>query len=306
MTRQFAARAWRMTARRVSTADSNSTSTKAAPAPMAVRSSRRRFASGIRPGRQVAIRRTGDEKILWTPLTPTRMRSRRISASLSPLSARRQAETVGSARLTQIMEVSFELAQGKIRYDGLPDGFEGGKMQDPALPFLVPTDGRDEAPDLDAAEGRRQPACFQEALDPLPGAGREKTFRLRDAGGEDHSRGHGLSVRDLGRLFEGVGQRMPEIELAALARFPLVGFDQGGLDGDRTSDGVLDDIPFESDESRDVPFELVEQVRVSDQRMLDDLGGAAEDLFFGERAQELEIDEDELRLGENAEDVLGA
>ena len=101
-----------------------------------------------------------------------------------------------------------------------------------------------------------------------------------------------------------MGQRVPEVELAAVPRLALVAFDDVGLDPYRRRNGVGQQVGIPAQRLESRPFDAFEQVGVGNNRGLDHLGQSGAKLPVGKRAQQRRIADHELRLGEGPGHIL--
>ena len=126
---------------------------------------------------------------------------------------------------------------------------------------------------------------------------RRDADRHRLAVGEATVAGAGLE-----RVADGVAvvQHRPELGLL------LVTLDDRGLDPARPGDHPLERRQIAREQRAGVPFDVDEVRRVGDDAVLDDLREAGAELPVGQRDDDVGIHEDEARLVEGADQVLGA
>ena len=105
-------------------------------------------------------------------------------------------------------------------------------------------------------------------------------------------------------LLDGVGQRMPQVELAAVARLVLVAFDNIGLDADRGGNSVRKQVGIGAQGLKRDVFDPGEKIGVGDDGRLDDLGKPRAEFPVGERAQHFGIADHEARLFEGSGHIL--
>ena len=126
-------------------------------------------------------------------------------------------------------------------------------------------------------------------------------------GDQRRSHRHGFAVVHAVRTFlDGMRQRVPEVQFAAVARLAFVALDDVGLDADRRRNGIRQQVGVRSQRPECRPLDASEQVGIGDDRRLDHFGQSGPELPLGKRAQQRGVADDELRLGEGSGHVLVA
>jgi hypothetical protein len=111
-------------------------------------------------------------------------------------------------------------------------------------------------------------------------------------------------VQTVGTFLDGVRQRMPEVELAAVARLALVAFDDICLHADRRRNGIRKQVGVGTQGVERRGFDTREKAGIGDDGRLDDFGQSGTELPVGERAQHPGVADHEPGLRKRSRHIL--
>ena len=175
-----------------------------------------------------------------------------------------------------------------------------------AFPFLV---GPDVGQQL--AEVRRtfgwETQVLDRAANPFGRFGSQESLACGGLADDHVADRHRLAVGE-GRnaLLHCMGKGVTEIQLAPLAVFPLVMFDDGHLDADRTDDDFAQQRLVVADLLERVALGQCKELRIADDGRLDHFGQSGAEIPVGETAQQIGVAEHEFGLVERTDDILVA
>ena len=127
----------------------------------------------------------------------------------------------------------------------------------------------------------------------------------RQAGDHDRADRDRFAVQEfVAALFDGVGKRMSEVQLASFAAFAFVAFDDVGFDADGPRDSFVQQRLVVAECVDRMVFEQFEQAPVGDQARFDDLGQPGPELAVGQRLQHRQVAQYEIGLIERADHIF--
>jgi hypothetical protein len=164
-------------------------------------------------------------------------------------------------------------------------------------------------PALGAQVGRHhgQPGAFDQPCDAVGPAARHQAQVGRQRRGDHHAAAHGFAVQPLAVTeagLDGVAEGVAEVQDGAAAAFALVTAHHLGLDLARALHGPCQGLGLTGQQGVEMGLEPVQQRRVGDGRVLDDLGQPRTQLTRGQRGQRGQVADHALGLLERADHVL--
>src|SRR2546428_1135573 len=140
------------------------------------------------------------------------------------------------------------------------------------------------------------------------GVGLRKIAELTRQVGRHHYPGrHGLAVQPspvAEARFNGVAERVAEVEERAQAALALVTADDFGFDRDRAHHSLFQHFRIPRQQAIEIGLEPAEERRVADQAVLDHFGKPRAQLALGQGFQRSHVGHDQLRLMKGADHVL--
>ena len=156
-----------------------------------------------------------------------------------------------------------------------------------------------------SADGQLQ--AGQDILDAFGGFGLDEPAIDGEAVGGHHPQRDGLPVQDVlvaDGGFDGVPDRMPEVQVGPLAGLALVGGHDGGLDFHVPGEQVGERVRVAGEDSVQAVLDEVQQGHVADDAVLDALGQTVAEVLVREGREGADVHEHAKGLVEGADEVL--
>src|SRR6266568_4490810 len=191
----------------------------------------------------------------------------------------------------------------------LADVFSEHELDFTSLDFLVEAQGRQEpgAPRTPQLDARGQARGREELPDPFHVTGREAGEFGGKVGGDDLADGNRFAVEIFsvaGDGLDGMANGVAEVQNFAQPGLGFVLADDLCLDGTAAFDHDLQQFGIEFEQLGQLPFEQLEQGRIVNDSVLDDLGKAGPELPRGQGAESVQVAQNQPRLMKGADEVL--